>query len=202
MTTASTRGAPGRQILDSVSDFPQPEFLRPRERVDGPIILVAPDPAWPGQYGREEDRIRAALGPRALQVEHVGSTSVRGLAAKPILDIVLVVDDSADEAGYVPDLEAAGYVLHMREPDRDEHRLLKGQSPDVNVHVYTTGNPEIERMLLFRDRLRSRPEERELYQRGKRELAAHRWDHVQDYADAKSSVVEEIISRARTDRLG
>jgi len=181
-----------------VSEVPEPEFLRPRERVDGPITLAEPDPAWGRQYAREEERIRAALGRRALQVEHVGSTSVPGLAAKPILDIVLAVADSADEAGYVPDLEAAGYVLHAREPGRGEHRLLKGHSPAVNLHVYATENPEVERMLLFRDRLRTRPEERDLYQRGKRELAAQKWVHVQDYADAKSSVIEEIIAKART----
>jgi GrpB-like predicted nucleotidyltransferase (UPF0157 family) len=138
----------------------------------------------------------AALGPRAVQVEHVGSTSVPGLAAKPVIDIVLVVADSADEAGYLPDLETAGYVLQFREPDWHEHRFLRDHDPDVQVHVFSVGSPEVERMLLFRDRLRAVPEERELYQRTKRELAARRWDYVQDYADAKSTVVEEIISRA------
>jgi GrpB-like predicted nucleotidyltransferase (UPF0157 family) len=138
------------------------------------------------------------LGARAVQVEHAGSTSVPGLAAKPVIDIVLTVIDSANEAGYLPDLEAAGYVLQFREPDWYEHRFLR--DPDVQVHVFTAGSPEVERMLLFRDRLRARPEERELYERTKRELAARRWDHIQDYADAKSSVVEEIISRARGDQ--
>ena len=90
-------------------DGPQPEFLQPPVRADGPIRLADPDPEWAAQYAQQKERIQAALGPRALQIEHVGSTSVPGLAAKPVIDIVLVVTDSADEAGYLPDLEAAGY---------------------------------------------------------------------------------------------
>jgi GrpB-like predicted nucleotidyltransferase (UPF0157 family) len=179
-----------------MSDEPQPEFLQPPVRADGPIRLSDPDPEWATQYAQQQERIQAALGSRALQIEHVGSTSVPGLAAKPVIDIVLVVADSADEAGYLPDLETAGYVLQFREPDWHEHRFLRDHDPDVQVHVFSVGSPEVERMLLFRDRLRAVPEERELYQRTKRELAARRWDYVQDYADAKSTVVEEIISRA------
>jgi GrpB-like predicted nucleotidyltransferase (UPF0157 family) len=180
-----------------MSDLPQPEYLQPPVRHDGPIRLADPDPSWAAQYAHEEQRIQAALGPRALQVEHVGSTSVPGLAAKPAIDIVLVVIDSADEAGYLPHLGAAGYALQFREPDWYEHRFLHDHDPDVQVHVFSVGCPEVERMLLFRDRLRTQPEERELYARTKRELAAQRWDYIQDYADAKSSVVEGIISRAQ-----
>lgn len=183
-----------------MSDAAQPEYLQPRNRVDGSITIAEPDPAWAEQYARQHACIRAALGLRALQVEHVGSTSVPGLAAKPIIDIVLVVADPADETAYVPDLEAAGYLLHLREPGWNQHRLLKRESPDVNLHVFTTECPEVERMLLFRDWLRARPEELALYQGTKRELAAGRWAHVQDYADAKSSVVEAIMARARADQ--
>jgi GrpB-like predicted nucleotidyltransferase (UPF0157 family) len=178
-------------------DGPQPEFLQPPVRADGPIRLVEPDPEWAAQYAQQKERIQAALGPRALQVEHVGSTSVPGLAAKPVIDIVLVVTNSADEAGYLPDLEAAG-LLQFREPDWYQHRFLRDHDPDVQVHVFSIECPEVERMLLFRDRLRSRSDERELYQRTKRELAARRWDYIQDYADAKSTVIEEIISRAKS----
>jgi GrpB-like predicted nucleotidyltransferase (UPF0157 family) len=178
----------------------QPDFLEPPVRADGPIRLVDPDPEWAAQYAREEERIRAALGARAVQIEHVGSTSVAGLAAKPAIDIVLTVIDSAHEAGYLPAMEAAGYVLQFREPDWYEHRFLRDHNPDVQIHVFTVGSPEVERMLLFRDRLRARPEERYLYERTKRDLAARRWDYMQDYADAKSSVVEEIISRAQADQ--
>lgn len=130
-------------------------------------------------------------------MEHVGSTSVQGLAAKPIIDILLLVSDPSDEDAYVPQLEAAGYLLHGREPGWHQHRLLRGTEPPANVHVFAIGSSEVERMLLFRDRLRAHPDERELYERAKRELAARRWGYVQDYADAKSQVVEEIIARAR-----
>ena len=181
-------------------DGAQPEFLQPPVRADGPIRLADPDPEWAAQYSQQKERIQSALGPRAVQIEHVGSTSVPGLAAKPVIDIVLVVTDSADEAGYLTDLEAAGFVLQFREPDWHEHRFLRDHDPDVQVHVFSVGSPEVERMLVFRDRLRCRSDERELYQRTKRELAARRWDYIQDYADAKSTVIEEIISRAQADR--
>ena len=183
-------------------DGPRPEFLQPPVPVDGPIRLVDPDPEWPAQYAHQRARIQAALGARAVQVEHVGSTSVPGLAAKPVIDIVLVVPDAADEFGYLPHLEAAGYVLQFREPDWFEHRFLRDRDPAVQVHVFSVGCPEVARMLLFRDRLRSRPDERELYERTKRGLAARPWRYVQDYADAKSAVVEEIISRARAEPQG
>ena len=133
-----------------------------------------------------------------MQIEHVGSTSVPGLAAKPVIDIVLVVADSADEATYVPDLEAAGYRLRHREPSWYEHRFLVDAASRANPCVLA-GSVEVDRMLLFRDRLRSRPADRELYQRTKRELAAARWAYVQDYAEAKTSVVEDILTRAQAD---
>src|SRR5919206_3260038 len=123
--------------------------------VSGRIQLSDYDPAWPQLFAREADRVRAVLGERALRIEHVGSTAVPGLAAKPIIDMLLVVPDSADEAAYVPALEEhAGYVLRIREPDWYQHRLFKGPDTDVNLHVLSTGCAEIDRMLLFRDWLR------------------------------------------------
>jgi GrpB-like predicted nucleotidyltransferase (UPF0157 family) len=157
---------------------------------------------WPEQFAREAARIRSALGHRALAVEHVGSTSVPGLIAKPIIDFLLVVADSADEPSYVLALEAAGYVLRIREPDWHEHRVLKGPDINLNLHVFTSGSDEIARMLLFRDWLRSNDGDRDLYARTKRELSGKVWKHVQNYADAKSEVVEEIITRARAARNG
>jgi GrpB-like predicted nucleotidyltransferase (UPF0157 family) len=169
-------------------------------RVSGPIHLAEYDPDWPELFRREEARIRAALGERALLLEHAGSTSVPGLAAKPIIDIVLAVPDSADEDAYVPAMEAAGYVLRIREPDWFEHRLLKGPDTEVNVHVFTAGSPEIGRMLAFRDHLRTNDADRALYEQAKRRLAARDWEFVQNYADAKTEVVEEIIARATSSR--
>ena len=165
-------------------------------RHDGPVTLVEYDPAWPDLYAREERRLREALGDHAIRIEHTGSTSVPGLAAKPIIDIVLVVADSADEAAYIPALEAAGYVLRIREPDWFEHRLFKGPDTNVNVHTFSAGCPEIERMVAFRDWLRSNDEDRRRYEAAKRELAGRDWQYVQHYADAKTEVVEEIIGRA------
>ena len=162
----------------------------------GPVVLVDYDPEWPRLFEREEERIRTALGERALEVEHAGSTSVPGLAAKPIIDIVLVVADSTDEPAYVPALEAFGYSLRIREPDWFEHRCLKSREPEVNLHVFSAGCPEIERMLAFRDHLRRDAADRELYERTKRELAQREWKYVQHYADAKSEVVEQILLRA------
>ena len=153
------------------------------------------------QRVQEERRIRGALGERALRIEHIGSTAVPGLIAKPLIDILLVVADSADEPSYVPTLEAAGYVLRIREPDWDEHRLFNGPEIDVNLHVYTKGSDEIERYLLLRGRLRENVADRDLYAQTKRDLAARQWTYVQNYADAKSEVVEAIIARARAARL-
>jgi GrpB-like predicted nucleotidyltransferase (UPF0157 family) len=160
------------------------------------IHLAEYDPGWPRLFEREAARIRSALGGRALQVEHTGSTSVPGLAAKPVIDIVLVVADSSDEDDYVPLLEAAGYTLTIREPDWHEHRLLKGPDTNVNVHVFSARSGEVDRMLAFRDWLRTNDDDRELYERAKRELAAREWKYVQNYADAKSAVVEDILARA------
>ena len=112
---------------------------------------------------------------------------------------MLVVSDSSDEDAYVPALEAAGYVLRTREPDWYEHRMFRTPDASVQVHVYSAGCPEIERYLLLRDRLRSDPEDRELYERTKRELAGRTWKYVQNYADAKGDVIEQIIARARVE---
>jgi GrpB-like predicted nucleotidyltransferase (UPF0157 family) len=163
----------------------------------GHIVLVDYDPHWPHLFAREAERVRLALGERVLRLEHCGSTSVLGLMAKPIIDIVLEVPDSADESTYVTPLEQAGYALRIREPDWYQHRLFKGPDTDINLHVFSGGCPEIERMLLFRDWLRSNVAERDLYLRTKLELAQREWKYTQNYADAKSEVVEEIVCRAR-----
>jgi GrpB-like predicted nucleotidyltransferase (UPF0157 family) len=167
-------------------------------RTAAPIRIVDYDPAWPRQFEQEENRIRAALGARVLRIEHVGSTSVPGLPAKPVIDIVLAVADSAMEADYAPALEGAGYEFHIREPGWFEHRMFKGPEKNVNLHVFPAGCPEIDRMLAFRDRLRTSESDRELYARTKRELARQPWQRAQDYADAKTPVVQEILSRARS----
>jgi len=159
------------------------------------VVIADYDPIWPHWYEGAAFRIREALGDRALEVHHVGSTSVRGLPAKPLIDINLVVADTTDEAAYVPPLEAIGYKLRIREPDWYEHRMLRGFDPPVNLHVFNPGCKEVDQMLRFRDHLRTNADDRELYARTKRELAAQKWTYLQNYADAKSAVVQEILSR-------
>jgi GrpB-like predicted nucleotidyltransferase (UPF0157 family) len=186
-------------LEDTVPDDPIEERLR--EVIIGEIepqaIVVADyDPVWPERFRQEEARIRAALGRAVLSIEHIGSTSVPGLAAKPLVDILLVVEDSANEGSYLPALEEAGYVLRVREPDFDEHRMLRTPQKDVHVHVFSAGSPEIGRYLLLRDRLRQDDGERELYARTKRELATKDWPSVDHYAEAKTEIIEGIISRA------
>lgn len=165
-------------------------------RHDKPITLVDYDPEWPALFAREDARIRSILGDAVIRLEHTGSTSVPGLAAKPTIDIAMAVPDSADEVAYVPKLEAAGYRLTIREPDWHEHRLFKGPDTNINLHTFTAGSHEIDRMVAFRDWLRAHPDDRELYERTKRELATQTWAYVQNYADAKTKVVEEITARA------
>jgi GrpB-like predicted nucleotidyltransferase (UPF0157 family) len=162
----------------------------------GPIGLVEYDPAWPRLYLREAQRIRLALEDQALRIEHTGSTSVPGLVAKPVVDIVLVVADSADELAYVPALTDTGYILRIREPDWHQHRLLKPPAGNVHLHVFSRNCPEVERMVLFRNHLRASEADRRVYEQTKRELAGKSWKYIQDYADAKSAVIEDILNRA------
>ena len=165
------------------------------------LVVIHPyDPQWPAMFESERQAIVGALGERAVQLEHTGSTSVPGLGAKPKIDITLAVPDSTDEDDYVPALEAAGYRFLCREPEWFEHRLLVRDHPQVNLHVFTVGCSEIDQMTGFRDWLRAHPDDRALYERAKRELAARDWTIVQDYADAKTDIVTEIKRRAGLDR--
>jgi GrpB-like predicted nucleotidyltransferase (UPF0157 family) len=159
------------------------------------VTLVDHDPRWPVRFAARAADLRRILGDRARLVEHIGSTSVPDLAAKPIIDIVVGIDDPDDEAAYVPDLEAAGYELRVREP---EHRCLRTGDPDepVNLHCYPPGHAEIRKYLIFRDRLRVSAEDRHLYEATKRRLADREWPDINYYADAKQPVIEEILGRA------
>jgi GrpB-like predicted nucleotidyltransferase (UPF0157 family) len=177
-----------KEILAAAVGEPPPTYKE--------IVLAEYEPEWARWFADAAEGIRGALGDAVLLLEHVGSTSVPGLAAKPLIDIDLVVADTTDEDAYVPKLEAAGYVLRVREQDWFEHRMLRGFEPPVNLHVFPPDCSEVERMLLFRDWLRTNDADRELYARTKRELGAREWKYVQNYADAKTAVVEEILARA------
>ena len=159
------------------------------------ILLQEWDPTWSARFEQERRRISAALGPVARRIEHVGSTSVTGLSAKPIVDIQLSVDDVDDEASYVGPMEDAGYVLRVREPG---HRMLRTTDLGVHIHVCATGGDWERRHLLFRDWLRRSSEDRARYAAVKQLLARRQWDDMNDYADAKNSVIEEITERAES----
>jgi GrpB-like predicted nucleotidyltransferase (UPF0157 family) len=158
------------------------------------LVLEEYDASWPVIFHQHRARIAAALGERARQIEHIGSTAVPGLAAKPIIDVLVTVDDITAEDDYLDPLIAAGYRLRVREPG---HRLVRTPELDVHVHLMQVGDPAADDYLLLRDRLRQDDEDRALYERTKRSLVAADWPDMNAYADAKTDVITEIKSRAR-----
>ncbi|HMK11761.1 MAG TPA: GrpB family protein [Acidimicrobiales bacterium] len=158
------------------------------------IVIVEHDPTWPDRFEAERARIAAALGDRALDIQHIGSTSVPGLAAKPIVDICVTVADVDDDAAFGRSLIEAGYELRVREQD---HRMFRTPERDVHVHVYAQGSHEIADYLDLRDWLRVDAEGRARYESVKRELSMRAWADVNEYADAKSDVVQDTLRRAR-----
>jgi len=155
------------------------------------------DPSWPAVFAEHRDRIRLALTGRQIQIAHIGSTSVPGLAAKPIIDILVTVDDITAEEDYLDALLGAGYALRVREPG---HRLVRTPQRDVHVHVYEQDARAVDEYLLLRDRLRTDAADRALYERTKRELMQRDWDDMNAYADAKTAVIDAIKERARAAR--
>jgi GrpB-like predicted nucleotidyltransferase (UPF0157 family) len=200
---------PDRRAFQAHVDF-DPDGVEPvTARPPRPLVVVEYDPAWPAQFERLRARLVAALGPRALAVEHVGSTSVPGLAAKPVIDVDLVVADSADEGAYVDDLVGAGFPLLLRERGWHEHRLFGSDDPYGNIHVFGPDSPEVARNVLFRDWLRQHPEDCERYVAAKREAVAATLAEVEAGATApaevragrmynahKQPVIRDILDRA------
>ncbi len=162
-----------------------------------PIVLVPYRPEWVELFALHRKTIADAVGSVALGIEHIGSTSVPGLAAKPIVDILLVLPDSAAEHTYLPHLEARGYQLRVREPDFEEHRMLRTPEKDVHVHVYSEGSAEVRRCLLFRDQLRRDEGDRRRYQALKLRLAERDWEDMNAYANAKGELIEKVIAKAQ-----
>lgn len=155
------------------------------------------DPLWPVRFAELAMRISSGLSGISHQLEHIGSTSVPGLAAKPIIDMLLIVPDAADEPAYLPALCSLGYQLRVREPEFYEHRMVRTPARDVHVHVFSKGCPENERYVLFRDYLRRYPAQRDAYAALKRELAQRVWADMNAYAAAKTAFVERTIQLAR-----
>ncbi len=167
----------------------------PGRTSSAPVEVVAPDPAWPAAFEGVRVRIQAALGDRALVVEHVGSTAVPGLWAKPVIDVDVTVPDSADEPAWLPDLEAAGFELRVREPEWEEHRCLRGESPAANVHVFSPGAREPQRHRAFRDWLRTHDEDRAAYGEVKRAVAARGFSDGMLYNNEKAWVVYDLYEK-------
>jgi len=171
------------------------------ERVGGAEALKLKlhnyDDRWPDTYLDHQERIRSALAAVDVGIEHIGSTSVPGLAAKPIVDVLVTVDDITAEEDYLDAILAAGYELRVREPG---HRLVRTPARDVHVHLFERDDPAVDEYILFRDRLRSNADDRALYESIKRTLLSQRWNDMNDYAEAKTDVIVAIKARARADR--
>ncbi|MET7709276.1 GrpB family protein [Micromonospora sp. NPDC005413] len=159
------------------------------------VVIEEYDPDWAQRFRAVRASLSDALGGQIIGVEHVGSTAVPGLAAKPIIDVDLIIEDAAEEPTYLPALEGLGYRLVLREPWWHGHRMLLSAAEDVNLHVWPQGAPEPVRHRLFRDWLRSHPQDRELYAATKRRLARDTADRPRDYSLAKNDVIDEIYER-------
>lgn len=178
-----------------LADLDEVERVRLVKGAPELVVVVPPDPTWPDQFEVVADRVRAALGSRALWIEHVGSTSVPDLCAKPMIDVDLVVEDSSREDSYVPDLEAAGFVLRAREPDWHEHRVFRGADPFSILHVWSPGSPELARHIAFREWLRTHEGDRAAYGALKAGLATRGFTDAMDYNNHKAELVYDIYER-------
>lgn len=176
---------------DAFDDYLDAVLIGGREERE--LVLVDYVPMWATRFASERVRILEALGEVARRVEHVGSTAVPGLAAKPIVDILVAVDDPDDEDGYLDAMEGAGYELRVREPG---HRMFRTPGRDVHVHVWKAGSEDERRHLLFRDWLRRAPDDRALYESVKRRFVGERFTDMNYYARAKGPVIEQIMRRA------
>lgn len=191
-------GLSPRAITHPDPSDPDEDPFVPGHGPTGSVDVVEPDDAWPEAYRRVATRIRAALGERVLGLEHVGSTSVPGLAAKPVIDIDLTVSDSSEEAEYVPALEQLGFVLVVRQPSWQQHRVLRHEDPRTHLHVFGPDAAEPVRHLLFREWLRAHPDDRERYAEAKREssrVTAEMGGHTMDYNAVKEPVIQDIYER-------
>lgn len=189
-----------QELLSTISpltaDDMRTAFVGDMPKLEGQVEVREYDPEWPRLYGREAARLRDLLGAKVLALEHVGSTAVPGLCAMPIIDIDLSLENSVDEAAYLPMLEQAGYRLVIREPDWYEQRIFKGPDTNINLHVSSLGCVEAIRRKIFRDWLRENAEDRQRYGDLKRELAQRQYDYVYEYNNDKAPLIREIYERA------
>ena len=176
--------------------WPGYELIPNSERAENePIELVPYDPSWPEQFVAWKSRLLAVLEP-GTRIEHIGSTSVPGLPAKPVIDILVSVPDIRDEPAYVPAIESLGAQFRSRDDLHRYFRPFSGRPRDVQIHVCNVGSQWEQRHLLFRDSLRADATARDAYLRAKQEAAARWKDDRIAYADAKTEVIEQLLVKA------
>ncbi|MGX5696520.1 GrpB family protein [Agromyces soli] len=192
---------PTPQEIVDFTEPPAPDgrspFVRP-QRVES-VEVVAYDEAWPVLAAELIARVRSALGARAIQLDHVGSTSVPGLPAKPVIDLDLTVADPDREEAWLPRLERAGFELTVREPWWHGHRCLVLDAPRANLHVFGPSSPELFKHRIFRDWLRSDADDRARYaaaKAGAARAATEAGETVMQYNARKAEVIQEIYGRA------
>ena len=159
-----------------------------------PVELSEPDPSWPDAAAEWADRIQSAITPTIATVEHVGSTAVPGLEAKPVLDLQVAVPDITDEADYRPGLESLGLVLRQRASDNRFFRPPAGEPRTVHVHVCGSGSAWERDHLHFRDRLRADPTLAASYAALKRGLAAQVGHERFAYNNGKAQFIADAIA--------
>lgn len=191
---AEDRHALARSVMPEIWPGWQP--TSGSDRTGELLEVAAYDPTWPDRYMVWRDVLASALGATALRIDHVGSTAVPGLAAKPIIDVQVSVADLADEDNYVPALESIGLQLRSRDDLHRYFRPFPDRPREVHVHVCTVGSAWETEHLLFRDYLRAHPDARDEYARAKRDAVVQWADDGWAYTDAKTEVVLEILSRA------
>ena len=172
------------------------QMLPDSDRYEDPIALVPYDPTWPSRFEEWKQRLLAALPQPPHRIDHVGSTAVPGLAAKPVVDIQISVGDPNDEASYVPAIESLGVQLRNRDEDHRFFRPFAALPRDVHVHVCQAGSEWERRHLLFRDYLRAHPAARQAYLQAKEEAAARWADDRVAYTEAKGMVIGQLTAEA------
>jgi GrpB-like predicted nucleotidyltransferase (UPF0157 family) len=205
---ARRRGLAGHQLLQaervelarSVMPIIWPGFAitEGSERQDLQLEVVAYDPCWPGRYETWRDRLEGRLAGTALRIEHLGSTAVRGLPAKPTIDIQISVADLDDESRYVAQIERAGVQRRSRDALHRFFRPFAGQPRNVHVHVCQVGSDWEREHLLFRDYLRSHSAAKDAYAGVKWEAARVWSDDRIAYTEAKTEVILDLLATAET----
>lgn len=193
-------------LRDYVDDGSSTEWVNKRKSRPK-MAIVEPNPAWPQRFLDTKARIEAVLGSTAVAILHAGSTSVPGLPAKDVIDVDLVVKDIKDEDSYVEAIERVGFLFLLREADWHQHRFFvdEGDRPGaypINLHVFGSDCPEVERHRIFREWLSKSPKDLQLYATVKRECAAASEaaaESMQEYTLRKEKTVREILNRAFRD---